>query len=211
MICGMTGTGKTTLARYLLASCNRVIVLDPKHEFSLDGFRVNKNYSFPSPWQKEFRTILRPRVMNPEDDSRMAEFLLKAYKRKNITIYCDELYVIADSYPDTLAVLKMITIEGRSKHVSVWSATQRPRNFPRVFMTESEIFFVFRLQSEDDRDYVAGYIGKETEEKIPKFIFWYYRGEEENPRLLTLDLDSNKIYPLDTVESESSLSETEVT
>ncbi len=68
-------------------------------------------------------------------------------------------------------------------------------------MTESEVFFVFRLQAEEDRDYVSGFIGNEVEEKLPLYIFWYFRGDDETtPRLCTLDLKENKIYPVEVEE-----------
>lgn len=198
MIVGTTGSGKTVLSKYLLRFCNRVIVLDPKHEFMLPGFKVNK-FSFPNPWTKEFRLVLRPRPTE-EDDLRMAAFLQTAYRRKNVTIYCDELAVIDDLYPETLKQLKVIQVTGRSKHVAVWNATQRPRNFPRVFMTESEVFFMFRLQSEEDRDYMAGFVGNEVEEKIPLHDFWYFRGEESAPRLMRLDLEDGNVYPSESIQ-----------
>lgn len=196
MIVGTTGSGKTVLTKFLLGSQNRCIVIDPKHEFNLDGFKVSR-FKLPGIWQKQFRLILRPRP-GIEDDERMAEFLYKMLKRKNVTIYCDELASIHELFPVTEKVMTIIQTTGRSKHVAVWNATQRPRNFPRVFMTESEVFFVFRLQSEEDRDYVAGFIGNEAEEKLPLHLFWYYRGDDETtPRLLTLDLEDKKLYPVE--------------
>ncbi len=196
MIVGTTGSGKTELVKNLLASQNRVIIIDPKHEFKLEGFKVNKNFNYPNAFTKTFRQILRPRP--GRDDERLAEFLYTAYKRRNVTIYCDELAVIEESYPETLSVMKVIQVTGRSRHVGIWNATQRPRNFPRTFMTESEVFFMFRLQSAEDRDYMSGFIGNEVEEKLPLYIFWYYRGDDETtPRLCTLDLNDNKIYPVE--------------
>jgi hypothetical protein len=62
--------------------------------------------------------------------------------------------------------------------------------------TEAEVFFVFRLQDEDDRKHIAGYVGNEVREKIPHHHFWYFRGEEESPRLMTLDMGTESIYPV---------------
>lgn len=198
MVVGTTGSGKSVLTQFLLSSLNRCAVIDPKHEFHMEGFKVNRSMHFPNIWTKEIRQILRPRPGNEADDSRMAEYLYTAYKRKNITVYCDELAVIEESFPETLSIMKVIQVTGRSKHVNLWNATQRPRNFPRTFMTESEVFFMFRMQAEADRDYMAGFIGEEATIKLPLYDFWYYRGDDPTtPRLLHFDMDNQKIYPVE--------------
>jgi len=137
--------------------------------------------------------IVRPKR---DDDETLSEFLIDAFKKRNVTIYCDELAVMAERYPESMSILKEIALTGREKNVSLWNATQRPRGIPKIFFTEAEVFFIFRLQDNDDRDHVAGYTGEEVKDKIPRFQFWYYRGEDENPRLMTLDLGDNQIYPV---------------
>ena len=36
---GASGTGKTELAKFFLSRLNRVVVIDPKHTFRLEGFK----------------------------------------------------------------------------------------------------------------------------------------------------------------------------
>jgi hypothetical protein len=134
--------------------------------------------------------IVRPKR---DDDEKLTEFLIDAFKGRNVTIYCDELAVMAERYPESMSILKEIALTGREKNVSLWNATQRPRGIPKIFFTEAEVFFIFRLQDNDDREHVAGYIGAEVKDKIPRFQFWYYRGEEESPRLMSLDLGTGQI------------------
>jgi hypothetical protein len=71
---------------------------------------------------------------------------------------------------------------------------QRPRNTPRIFLTESEVFFIFNLRSGDDRDYMVEYAGDVVSERIPKYEFWYLRADDDNdPARLMLDLAQNKL------------------
>lgn len=187
ILIGKTGSGKTTLVKYMLPRVNRVIAIDPKHTLNIPGFK--RSFKIPM-LSKSFQIIVRPKR---SDDEKLYDLILKADKMRNVTIYVDELATLADVFPESTALLADIARTGREKRVALWTATQRPRNIPRVFMTETEIFFVFRLRSGDDRIYVKGYAGDEVIDQIPNYQFWYIKDEEENPSLLTLDLEKNKI------------------
>lgn len=201
LILGTTGSGKTVLSKYLLADQSRLIVIDPKHTYKAD--RLNKNRMKYPAFTKNFRLLVRP---GRADDERLADFLLTAFKKKDVTIYNDELAVMEERYPATVSILKEIALTGREKRVSLWNATQRPRFIQTLFKTESEVWFTFRLQSEEDRKHVAGYIGNEAESPIPLHQFWYYRTGEESPRLMRLDMQKNRIYAIESINTERSLS-----
>jgi hypothetical protein len=187
VLIGKTGSGKTTLVKHLLPRINRVIAIDPKHTLSIDGFK--RSWKFPA-FSKQFQMIVRPKI---NDDEKLYNLIRQADKMRNLTIYVDELATLTDVFPDSVALLADIARTGREKRVALWTATQRPRNIPRVFLSESEIFFVFRLRSGDDRLYIKGYVGEEVNDQIPSKQFWYIKDEEETPSLLTLDLETKKI------------------
>jgi hypothetical protein len=194
---GATGTGKTVLAKFLLGYLDRCIVIDPKHTFKLDGYKRG----WTLPWLgNKFRIIVRPK---PSDDERLAALLWEAYQRRNVTIYVDELASLEDRFPETIDILQEIARTGRERKVGLWSAMQRPRWVPRIFLTESETFFVFALRSKDDRANVAGFIGGESDDrKIPFHFFWYVRPEEENPALMKLNIETGEVEEFSTEEIE---------
>ena len=191
---GATGSGKTVLAQYLLSGLNRVIVIDPKHTFHMSGYK--KGWKLPLT-SGEFHLIIRP---TRDDDERLAGFLSRLYGEGSVTIYCDEAATTADVFPETTAALTEIARTGRERHVALWCTMQRPRRVPLTMLTETETFFVFSVRSKDDRDYIRGYTGDEVSEKLPRFVFWYYRTEDERPALMSLNLKENRVEELQPVE-----------
>lgn len=187
---GTTGFGKTVLAKHFLSQMNRVLVIDPKHTFQLDGFRRAKR--LPA-FGDDFHIIYRPRW---EDDIHLAELLARLNKMRHATIYCDELATTAEQFPETTRQLGDIARTGRERHVAVWSSLQRPRWIPRVFFSETEVFFQFHLRSAEDRAYMAEFTGPETIDPVDKFHFWYSHVGDKFPNLMTLDLSRNGIMSL---------------
>jgi len=179
---GATGSGKSVLARYMLDSISRVLVIDPKHTWDEDGYRAASRLPM---FSKEWRIVYRPGM---DDDEKMAAILVEAWKRGDLVVYVDEAASISESFPLSTRMLSEIARTGRERRVSLWSAMQRPRHTPRVFLTETEVWFVFRLRSGEDRAYIGAYVGEEVTEKIGVFEFWYVRPDEDRPRRLTLDL-----------------------
>lgn len=187
---GATGSGKTVLAKHLLKRLNRVVVIDPKHTFQLEGFTRRKNLPLIG---KRFKIIYRP---NRDDDYRLADFLDDLLKLKNVTIYVDELFSLMDRFPAAGEILTDIVRVGRERHVAVWSSIQRPKRVPIFFLSEAEAFFMFNLRRLEDRLYMAEYLGEGAEDEIEQFTFWWGHVREQFPALMRLDLDKNFIFKI---------------
>lgn len=200
---GTTGSGKSELAKHFLSQINRVLVIDPKHTFKMEGYRRARSL----PWQAQlsqlvkwvgfnndadFRVIYRPR-RGEEGDSELSELIYKIGKMKHITVYIDELSTLADQFTEATKMLADVVRTGRERHIAVWSAIQRPRWVPRIFLTEAENIFQFQLRSEDDRQYMAGFIGKHVIQPIDGHNFWYSGVDIQSPVLLHLEKEKNVI------------------
>ena len=184
---GTTGSGKSELSHYLLEGSVRGIILDPKREIVWPGW--SPSWHIPL-LRSRFNIIVKPKRT---EDRRMAMIVLEALRRKNIRIFVDEMASIDEYFPETLQALGEVARVGRSRRVTLWSAFQRPRFVPKIFMTEARVFIAFMLTSADDRHHVAGFIGDIAEEPIPIYQFWYFRPGMTKPQLLHLDLKTRTI------------------
>lgn len=184
VIVGGTGSGKTILAKHFLKRLNRVMVVDPKHTFKLEGFARRR--SLPV-FGKMFRIIVRPRL---DDDWFLADLFREVFRGRNATIYVDELASLSEMFPNATVALADIARTGRERHVAVWTALQRPRWVPRVFFTEAEAIFQFNLRSGEDRAYMSQFAGPLVRDTIERFTFWYSHANmpEIDPALMRLDL-----------------------
>jgi hypothetical protein len=69
----------------------------------------------------------------------------------------------------------MLLTRGRSRHITVWTGTQRPRFLPLFAVSESQHIFLFEVGSTDDRKHVAKLAGVEgLETLVTGHEFLYY-------------------------------------
>lgn len=183
-ITGKTGSGKTFLSRYLTRSCPRLVVLD--------GKAVLGSWDL-APWTPEGRDLLRDgsspvrmRVTIPDPKTDPAPFwndvMYECYQGGNVTVYIDELYMVAPPGKPAPPLLWGLYTRGRELGIGVWGCSQRPAWLPLFTMSEAEHFFSFRLQMDDDRKRMAEFMGKEVFREITdEHGFYYARAEWSNP------------------------------
>lgn len=152
---GKNGTGKTTLAEKILASKEYVIVIDTKGELRWMGFSTTSDVSTAF---NSKHVIFRPNG----NLRKVEEIFQRALKEGGWTVYVDELYMIGigsvQRFPPSF--IEALT-RGRSKKVTVYMGTQRPRFVPVFVFTEPRHVFVFNLSSRYDRVHVAKSVGDE--------------------------------------------------
>lgn len=164
-VCGKTGSGKTTLVKYLLATAKRLIVIDGK-----DGIRSKWNLEDYKATRENKNLLInhdeyRFRLVN--DMSDIIEVLNIVYDNGNedapsTIIYIDEVTATIEPKSKTPQIFTDIWTRGRSRKIGAWSNTQRPTNVPLIFLSESEHIFEFTLNLEDDRKRVSQIIGKQA-------------------------------------------------
>jgi energy-coupling factor transporter ATP-binding protein EcfA2 len=195
---GKTGSGKTFLMKYLTRGLHRLMVLDPKS--MIDPAEWHLNWADNSTARdllkgKESRLLVR--TYNHEDWSKWLQI---AWEAENVVVYIDELYALVEfgrSAPPR--ILSQLYTQGREKSVGIWGATQRPAWVPMFTMSESDWYFAFRTQLQDDRKRLAELMGPEVLDPIPvadRHGFWMYFIEWNNPFYVDQLRINGQKYPL---------------
>jgi hypothetical protein len=158
----MTGCGKTTLARRILQLHPFVVVYDIKGMMKpaeWPGFTFVKEFDklINLDAKKHPKTVYQPIFEEvPDENNRdYAERFFKwIYLRKNTTLFVDEVYgcTVRDWIP---YFYKAILTRGRERGITVLQASQRPAMIPQFILSESENFYVFRLQLPQDKKKIA--------------------------------------------------------
>jgi hypothetical protein len=178
---GKTGSGKSFLMRFLVKQLRRTIVLDPKSMID------------PSEWNLEWASQHGIRDLDRGKDVKMlvrgsdmadwTYWLQAAWDVGNVVVYIDELYALVDfGQAKAPQILSRLYTQGRERLVGVWGSTQRPSWVPMFTMSESDWFFMFRVQLGDDRKRLAELMGESVLEPVPdKHGFWEYNTEWDYP------------------------------
>lgn len=125
----------------------------------------------------------------PEDDDEAVDAqMTDIWKEEDIGVFVDEGYMVSRS---NKGFRKLLT-QGRSKHIPMIIATQRPVLIDRFVFTESEFKQVFRLQDDDDWLVVKRYFSQvislrklyPLSGKSRKHWSYYYDGTEDRAEVM---------------------------
>lgn len=159
LVCGATGSGKSTLVRVLTYGYSRLVVIDPKHEEVVPRALVAYTpEQFRQLWpQRAARVVFRP---DPEDPKHhdVDEVIRRCLAYRNVRV---ALHETVDYAQATWVVpsLRRAWMVGRSLQVGITAASQRPIGLHNVAISEASHVFVFRLALEGDREKLAGVLG----------------------------------------------------
>lgn len=193
-VVGTTGSGKSYFAETYLASYEYVIKLDNKDEYSerqakgqsawrgltegVDFEHVTHLEDLPNCTCKKI--IYTPDI-HEQNEEFYDEFFRFCYERGNTIVWIDELLSVASSYSLPFW-LQVIATRGRSKRCSLWCCSQRPAGVPKIIISNSTHFVVYRLPAFDDRQTLYKNTGCAELLEMPKgqYTFWYYKVGNDN-------------------------------
>lgn len=159
ILVGQVGTGKSTLADYLIADKPSLFVIDPKGDFKLS--RPGTIVTNPNQLGKMTDPVIlyrpEPEFSDHNDYNEVFHWL---YLRGNTFVYIDELTAVTGrshaAYP---LWLRSLYTQGRGKGIGILAATQRPANLPLFVFSESFRFWKFFLLMARDNHRMAEYMG----------------------------------------------------
>lgn len=174
-VLGCTGSGKTTLASWVLSKCpfDRMpyIAIDYKHDEllgSIDRIKeIGTGERIPT---DPGLYVLRPQ---PSEIDEVESWLWKLWSAGHTGLYVDEAYLLPNK-----AAIKNILAQGRSLRIPGIFASQRPVDVPRSIFTEASHIAVFRLNDERDKKIVREFTPEgmldRNKKRLPKYhSYWY--------------------------------------
>ena len=198
LIAGMTGCGKSALAKVYLANQPNVVVLDTKRTFNFDIENEDTNQPMKFAPDKDITIVERLSdipsaktrliIYRPTWDEQTKEmynaFFKWCFRRGKCIVYVDEMMQIApggrqEAMPD---FGRALYTQGRELGVSIWASTQRPANIPLMCLSEAKHWFIFTLQVESDRLRIYKNSGYDVFlEKIAWHTFYYWQTNSNKP------------------------------
>jgi len=154
-VCGMKGTGKTTLIKDgLLPHYKDIFVFDPNGEFS----------EYPS---------YQPETDSPKELEKIAK---EIWNRWNCLLVVSEaeLYLpVNQALPPN--IFKIIA-RGRHRNIGLIADTRRIANLNKTVFGLSSHCFIYQHFSPTDIDYLKGFIPRDCKElaSLPKYHYWHY-------------------------------------
>ena len=185
---GKTRTGKTFLANHLLEQFQRrtkdlqIILIDPKHERRVFG--DGQSLSAPKLVTEYKKNVPVQCFQTYHWNDALDDMVDKLLKRGKAIVDLDEIGGIATAMSVPEGIERLAT-QGGGKGVGFWSKYQKPRGLPKVIKSQSEYFFLFRLNPEEDRQDMLNYIpDKRILQKIQKYFFWLYHDDMDEAVLV---------------------------
>jgi len=160
LVFGQRGSGKSYLAKNLVAKETRLIIYDTLGEYdsgvyfdSLDNFRA----FFLEHYRGDFRCLYNP--LQPENEfDAICEY---AYHAGDLTFLVEELDVFCSSNSVSPAFANIIQ-RGRHSNVSFVGVSQRPFGINRIITAQAKIIYSFRQREPRDIDYLCSFMGDEA-------------------------------------------------
>lgn len=182
---GATGCGKTVLAQYLVEDPNkrnsvvynnkpsdRILQMWTRRQTNVENFETLETL-------QDERIIYTPPVqetLSPELQDRFFEWI---YARRYTRLYIDEATSLRGGVNPSYH-LQACICRGRERGISTITATQRPARIPAILISESEHFYIFRLNYLPDRQRIYELTGISVDEQtdLNRYEFFYYNALE---------------------------------
>jgi len=174
LIIGKRGSGKSYLAKKMIAEHRRLLVFDIMSEYTNGvAFGTETHREFCEFWlavhKKDFTLVYRPIQPKKEiEDIAEAVFALG-----NMTFVVEQIDSICTAY-DLPESFSKIIARGRHRNITLIGLTPAPFGIHRDLTRQAKEIYVFNTKEPRDRDYLKNLLGQEIESKLDALEQYQY-------------------------------------
>lgn len=174
LIIGKRGSGKSYLAKKIIAEHRRVLVYDIMSEYGggvVFGTETQRDFRlfWSATHKSNFRLIYRPIEPKWEID-----YLARAvFALGDMTLVVEEIDSICTAY-DLPETFSRIIARGRHRNITLIGITPAPFGIHRDLTRQAKEIYVFNTKEPRDRDYLRNLLGQEIEAKLDQLEQYQY-------------------------------------
>lgn len=193
LIVGQTGSGKTVFNIWLMERIPTapIIIYDTKIEPKFEALPRSRVVETIAQMADAYHDVtidyivVRPSLDLMTDPEALDKYLYYHYLHFHHSVaYIDEGVTFHNTNGRAYIGLIGLMTRGRSKGITTILSTQRPRGISRTLLSESQKFFIFRVQDKDDRKRLGDVIPEFANMPLPpKHAFYFFESGEDAPQL----------------------------
>jgi len=198
VLIGQTGTGKSTLAEFLLHDPDKrnSVAFDPKASETLEKWTGMTRCGslddciYEAEEKEKRRIIFTPDAYSAESSTVQDRLFAWIYERGRTRLYIDEATALAGGATPSRYLIACLN-RGRERGVSTLTATQRPARIPLNILSEAQHYYVFKVLMLTDQKRIEELTGIPIEEQatLKRFEYFYWSDlTGAYPRKLILQL-----------------------
>ncbi len=169
VIFGQSGTGKSTLLKYLLKNISQA---KPVWLWDYNGEHDVFPYANGISQLRKSSLVFRPQEGTEEEFN---QFCTIAFEIPNLTVAVEEVQEYANKFRFPTPLARIVRV-GRRKGITYIAVSQRPAEVHNAIISNSHHRFVFRLDLPPDIIYLKKWLqcDEETIKNLPNYCFYYY-------------------------------------
>lgn len=160
LVCGVTGSGKTTWARQFTRKLTRFFVYDIAASFPVQYVDAEALAEMVETKPKDFRTG----VYSPYDTDVLTA---AAYMIGDCWLCLEEISTLYNIGARIHGPLQEAVLLGRQRSLSILAISQRASYIPITLRSQASRIISFRQQEPADLKWLADFLGKDNAEKLP--------------------------------------------